>query len=161
MPGLKSDPVDTSAFALKSDIPAPAISAPVAEAVAPAIGAPGRYATEKHVHERLTSAKIETLDGSSLVTTTFTRTFDSEPCPILTAIAPGGTQPVMLQVDSWIKTGALWTGAVVKGYRGSIPNLATVNVAGITVAAGVQNLNSHAGSAAGVRVSCVFLMPSG
>lgn len=113
-----------------------------------------QFAMGGHKHPRLTSATIVTLDGSGFATATFTRSFTAMPSVDLTPITPGGTQPVTLQVDSWVMSGSDYVGCVVKGYRGSttLLNLGLVTT-GLT-------LNAFAGSASGVTVSVIALQNS-
>lgn len=163
-------PVDTSAFARKSEVPQPANSAPVAEKTSADAGAQStRFAMEDHAHPRLSSASIVTLDASSLATVTFTRSFAAEPCAVFAAVNTGGTsQPLVVEVVSWVKTGANFTGANIKGYRGQqLPLISQVSGILTAVVTGVNGLvtaltgfNVFGGSAANARVSCVFLMPS-
>lgn len=117
------------------------------------------FAMGDHKHPRLTSATLVTLDGSGLATATFTRTFANMPSVDLTAIVPGGTQPVALQVESWVMTGADYSGCVVRGYRGQTTSLAAVTVLGVSVAVGGQTLNAFA-AAPGVMVSVIALQNS-
>lgn len=142
--------------AVANAIPAPANAAPVAEAVSAAAGsADSRFAMQDHAHPRLSSATIATLDASGAATVTFSRSFSAEPCAVLTAIGTGAAQPTSVEVTSWIKTGANWTGAVIKGYRAQ--RLPAV----LTLLSALLNYDIFGASASGTRVSCVFLMPSG
>jgi hypothetical protein len=141
--------------------PMPADATPSSESRTGSVGATSdRFARADHQHPRLTSATIVTLDGSGLATATFTRSFPVEPSVDLTPIAPGGTQPVALQVDSWVMTGPDYTGCIVRGYRGAPTTLAAVSVVGISVAVGSQTVNPFSGSASGVRVSVIALQNS-
>lgn len=149
-------PVDTSDLAKKSDVPAAATTAPKGEARSAGIGAQSmKYALEDHQHPRLTSATIVTLDATNTATVTFTRTFAVEPSIDLTPIAPGGTQPVILQVDSWVQDGGgLYTGCVIRGYRmNTLP-------ATLTLLTALVNFSVSSGSASGVRVSVIALQNS-
>lgn len=150
------DSVYSGDFAAKSDIPAPANTAPKSEARNAGIGAQAmKYALEDHQHPRLTSATIVTLDGANTATVNFTRTFAVEPSIDLTPIAPGGTQPVILQVDSWITDGSgLYTGCVIRGYR---MNTLPATIALLTA---LISFSVSSGSASGVRVSVIALQNS-
>lgn len=128
---------------------------PASEAVSATGGVMAEGSRADHVHPRLTSATIATLDASGKATVTFTRSFAVEPCPILAAIATGASQPTTVEVESWVKTGALWTGAVVKGYRAQ--RLPAV----LTLLSALVNYDIFGATAANTRVSCVFLQPSG
>lgn len=135
--------------------PMPADSTPSSESRMGAVGSQSeRYARADHQHPRLTSATTHTLDASGLATVTFTRTFATEPAVDLTPIAPGGTQPVILQVDSWIMSGGTYTGCVVKGYRlNTLP-------ATLTLLTALVNFSISSGSVNGVRVSVIALQNS-
>jgi len=113
-----------------------------------------QYAMGDHRHPRLTSVSKVTLDGSGLATVTFTRSFAAEPGVVLTAIAPGGSQPVAMQVDSWITTGTDYTGCVVKGYR--MRPLPAV----LALLSALLNYDVCAGSASGVGVSVIAVQVS-
>jgi len=135
--------------------PVPYVSIPAGESRTGASGSdPAQFAMGDHKHPRLTSATIVSLDGSGLATATFTRTFATMPSVDLTPITPGGTQPVALQVDSWVMSGSDYVGCVVKGYRGSVTLL---NLGIITTG---LNLNAFGGSASGVTVSVIALQNS-
>lgn len=144
------------------NIPIPADFVPPGEKTGGSVGADSvMYARADHQHPRLTSATIVTLDSNGLATVAFTRSFPVEPSVDLTPIAPGGTQPVALQVDSWVMTGADYTGCIVKGFRGQSTTLAAVTVVGISVAVGSQTVNPFSAPAAsGVRVSVIALQTS-
>lgn len=136
--------------------PMPADTTPSSESRNGAVGATSdRFARADHQHPRLTSATIATLDGANTATVNFTRTFAVEPSIDLTPIAPGGTQPVILQVDSWIQDGGgLYTGCVIRGYRmNTLP-------ATITLLTALVNFSVSSGSASGVRVSVIALQNS-
>lgn len=136
--------------------PMPADTAPPGESRTGAVGATSdRFARADHQHPRLTSATIVTLDGTNTATVTFTRTFAVEPSIDLTPIAPGGTQPVILQVDSWVQDGGgLYTGCVIRGYRmNTLP-------ATLTLLTALVNFSVSSGSASGVRVSVIALQNS-
>ena len=135
--------------------PSPYISVPSGETRAGNAGTDAAmFAMGDHKHPRLTSATIVNLDGSGLATATFTRTFTTMPSVDLTPITPGGTQPVALQVDSWVMSGSDYAGCVVKGYRGS-PTLLNLGI----ITTGLT-LNAFAGSASGVTVSVIALQNS-
>lgn len=119
------------------------------------------YALPDHQHQRLTSASVVTLDGSGEATVTFTRTFATEPAAAITPIGAYGTETPMGVVASWIKTGPLWTGAVVKGVKPTSQALLGVTVLGISVVAGGQTVTPQFTSpASGARFSCIFLQAS-
>lgn len=143
-------------------IPRPADFIPPTEKTGGAIGSDAAmYARADHQHPRITSATVVTLDSNGLATVAFTRSFPAEPSVDLTPITPGGTQPVALQVNSWVMTGADYTGCIVKGFRGQDTSLAAVQVLGISVAVGSQTITPFSAPAAsGVRVSVIALMNS-
>ncbi len=143
-------------------VPVPSNVLPSPEKTGAAIGTDMQmYALPDHQHPRLTSATQVTLDANGLATVVFTRSFPAEPAVDLTPIAPGGTQPVTLQVDSFVMTGANYTGCIIKGFRGQATTLAAVTVVGISVAVGAQTVTPFSAPAAsGVRVSVIALMNS-
>ncbi len=147
---------DTSDLAKKSEMPTPATVPPGGETTSAAVGAQAnKYALEDHRHPRLTSATIVTLGAGNTATATFTRTFAVEPSIDLTAIAPGGTQPVILQVDSWVQDGnGAYTGCVIRGYR---MNTLPATIALLTA---LISFSVTSGSASGVRVSVIALQNS-
>ena len=69
---------------------------------------------------------------------------------------------------SWVKTGNLWTGANIKGYRSqnlpvisAVSGILTAVITGVNgIVSALTGFNVFGGSAANARVSCVFLMPS-
>lgn len=133
----------------------PSTTAPSSEVTGGSSGSdPRAFSMGDHRHPRLTSVTKATLDGSGLATVTFTRSFANEPGVVLTAIAPGGTQPVTLQVQSWVQTGANYTGCVVKGYR------AQTLPAVIALLSALLNYDIFAGSASGVGVSVIAVQVS-
>lgn len=142
--------------------PIPADFVPSGEKTGGAIGVDAAmYARADHQHPRLTSATTGFLDSNGLATVAFTRVFPTKPSIDLTPIAPGGTQPVALQLDSWVMTGADYTGCIVKGFRGQATNLAAVQVLGISVAVGAQTITPFSAPAAsGVEFSCIALQTS-
>lgn len=166
--------LDVTSLATKTQLAALAATVPSAETSLPSVeskdGAAGpdmtKFTAGKHSHPRLTSATIVTLDAGGLSTATFTRSFANEPSIDLTPIAPGGAQPVALQVESWVRevvsptpSGA-YVGCVVKGFRAAPTTLAAVTVATVSVAVGAQTVTPFSGPAAGVRVSVIALQNS-
>lgn len=133
----------------------PAMSAPPSEVTGGAAGADAlHFAMGDHRHPRLTSVTKSTLDGSGLATVTFTRSFTAEPGVVLTPIAPGGTQPVMLQVQSWVTDGGNYVGCVIKGYRGRpLPVV-------LALLSALLNYDVFAGAASGVGVSVIAVQVS-
>ena len=114
----------------------------------------GQFAMGDHRHPRLTSVTKSTLAGDGTATVAFTRSFTTEPGLVLTPIAPGGTQPVALQVDSWVMTGADYTGCVIKGYRmRPLPSV-------LALLSALLNYDVCAGSASGVGVSVIAVQVS-
>lgn len=146
-------------------IPTPASNTPMAEKTGGAVGGAAQFARADHQHPRLTSVTIGQLGtGGVSPAITFTRTFASEPGVNLTPIAPGGTQPVMLQVESWVRStmsptpSGDYIGCVVKGYRAQ--NLPTLTGLLTNVVAALSGFNPNAGSALGVRFSCIAVARS-
>lgn len=135
--------------------PTPSMVTPSTELTGGSAGSdPLRFAMGDHRHPRLTSVTKSTLDGSGLATVTFTRSFATEPGVVLTAIAPGGTQPVTLQVQSWVQSGSDYTGCIIKGYR------AQTLPAVIALLSALINYDIFAGSASGVGVSVIAVQVS-
>lgn len=132
---------------------------PLAEKVAAAAGAGTKGSRDDHVHPRLTSSTRVTLNASGLATVTYTRTFDTKPAILLTAINPSGRQ-IFLEVVDDIQTGAVYTGCHVKGYRSQIlPALTGILLIGPLIAA-LSGFDAFGGSAAGVEISIVAIQPS-
>jgi hypothetical protein len=126
---------------------------PTSEAVSATIGSSVMAARADHAHQRLTSSTRVTLDASGLATVTYTRTFSAPPVLSCLAINPTG-RPVTVEQVSDIKTGALWTGAQIHGYR--TQNLPAV----ITLLSGLINYDVFGASAAGVDVNVIAIQPS-
>lgn len=125
----------------------------------PAIGAEiARYALEDHQHPRLTSATSVTLDANGVGTVMFSRTFPTEPVTTFMAIMPTNG-PIICEIQSWVRSGSDYTGAVVKGYRVGTQTLASVQVLGIAVGVGGQTVNVVS-NASGAKVSIIALVPS-
>ncbi len=133
----------------------PMMNSPLSEATGGSAGAsPQMFSMGDHRHPRLTSVTKSTLDGSGLATVTFTRSFANEPGVVLTPIAPGGTQPVMMQVQSWTMNAGLYVGCVVKGYRSRpLPSV-------IALLSALLNYDMCAGDASGVGVSVIAVQVS-
>jgi hypothetical protein len=126
---------------------------PTSEAVAGAVGNSVMAARADHAHARLTSSTRVTLDASGLATVTYTRTFTAPPVLSCLAINPTG-RPVTVEQVSDLKTGALWTGCTIHGYRAQ--NLPAV----ITLLSGLINYDVFGASAAGVDVNVIAIQPS-
>jgi len=136
-------------------------TAPVPEAVAPAVGAGQRAARDDHKHERLTSATVQVLDTQGVATVTFTRTFASLPAVTCLLYEASDAQPVVFKVKGWIKDASgNYTGCIVQGYRASIlPALSGIALLTGLITA-LANYNVFGGSAAGAQFCCIALQPS-
>lgn len=142
-----------TAAAMLSDV------APVPEAVVPVPGQMGKSSRADHKHPRLTSAGRVVLAADGTATVTYSRSFTTKPAINLTAINPTG-RAVQLEVVSDTKTGALFTGCVVKGYRSQLlPSLGGIVLLGPLLTA-LGNFDVLGGSAAGVEVSVIALEAS-
>ncbi len=132
---------------------------PAAEATTPAPGSTAKASRDSHQHPRLTSASRVTLDAGSQAVITYTRTFATKPCIVLTAINPSGRQ-IQLEVVSDTQVGGVYTGCVIKGSRSQVlPNLGGIALLTGLITA-LQNFDVLGGSAAGVEVSVVALQAS-
>ncbi len=154
--------------AAEAAIPTAAIGTPMAEKTGGAVGGmANQFARADHQHPRLTSVTIGQLGAAGVSgTLTFTRPFAAEPGVVLTPIAPGGTQPVMLQVDSWVRATMTpapagdYVGCVVKGYRGQLLPTLSLGALLTAVIGALSGVNPAGGSAAGVRFSCIAVARS-
>ena len=141
--------------------------APVPESRLANGGAGGMASRWDHEHPRLTSSTRVVLGADGTATVTYTRSFSKPPVVLLTAINPTGRQ-IVLEQGTDIQTGALYTGCTVRGYRNRpLPELAPVGglltavVTGVNaVASNLTNFDVLGGSAAGVEVNVVAIMPS-
>lgn len=134
-------------------------TAPLSESGTAVAGGGGAASRQDHVHPRLTSATRVTLAGDGTATVTYTRSFPSKPAVNLTAINPSGRQ-VVLEVTGDIQTGGLYTGCTIKGSRAQLlPALTSIVLIGPLITA-LQNFDVLGGSASGVEVSVIALMPS-
>jgi len=161
-----------SVTALAATIPVPASEVPQSESKAGAAGIEGlKVSGAGHQHPRLTSTTYGALKANGLSDPVmFTRNFSTEPGAVLTAVMPGGTQPVALQIDSWVMSGALYAGCVVRGYRSrplptmqplSLTALLTAVVTGVNAVISVlSTFDVFGGSVAGVRFSCIAVQRS-
>lgn len=150
---------DTTALtALAATVPVITNEAPLAEAVSPTAGIDGmKVPGGKHQHPRLSSTTQATIATGSTVTVTFSRTFTTPPGVVFTEIggATGATaQPAVFKVESWVMTGSLYTGCVVRAWRGqTLPqNLVTLLLTAI--------YNLFGASVVGTVFSCVAIARS-
>lgn len=129
-------------------------AAPSGEAVAAAPGNVGRSSREDHQHPRLTSTTMGTIGAAGTATMTFTRSFASAPGMVFTEINGSATQPAVFKVDSWVMTGPLYTGCVVRAWRSqTIPqNLVSLLVSAV--------FNLFGASANGTAFSCIAVARS-
>ena len=111
-------------------------AAPKSEAVSGVAGSTSPYARSDHQHPRLTSTTVGTIGAGGTATIAFTRTFTAEPGVAIFEIG-GATgalaQPAMFKVESWVMTGADFTGCVVRAWRAqTVPqNLVTLLLSAI------------------------------
>ncbi len=142
--------------ALAKTIPAPASTTPSTDMVGGLIGGTGFYALATHAHPRLTSIHSGMLDASGMsAQITFARSFAAQPGIALVAIVPGGTQPVTLQVQSWLQDGSgNFIGCTVKGYRSRVlPSVLASLVA-------LLSFDVFGGTTAGVQFSLIAIQAS-
>jgi len=156
----------------KSEVPTANPAAPMPEMVGGKAGVDPRVFDAKgHSHPRVVSATYAMIKANGLSDPVmFTQQFNYQPCLVLTAVDPGGTQPPQLVVDSWIKDGTNFVGCVVKGYRARLlpQNNQLTGIALLTaLVTGVNNLiatldryNLFGGSAQGLEVSVVAIKRS-
>lgn len=134
-------------------------AAPISEARTPAAGGAAQASRADHQHPRLTSSTRVTLGGDGTVAVTYTRTFTSKPVISLIAHNPTGRQ-VVLEVVSDTMVGAEYTGCVIKGSRAQLlPTLSGIVLIGPLITA-LQSFDILGGSASGVEVSVIAIMPS-
>lgn len=134
-------------------------TAPAAEVTTAQAGMMDKGSRGDHKHPRLTSAGRVTLGADGTAAVTYTRSFTASPSIVLTAINPTG-RAVQLEIVSDTKTGALFTGCVVKGYRSQLlPSLGGIVLIGPLLTA-LGNFDVLGGSASGVEVSVIALEKS-
>lgn len=126
---------------------------PLAEAVAMS-GSAGLASRMDHVHPRLTSATVVTLNAGNEATVVFTRTFPSKPSLAITYVEAADNQPIVIKVKSWTIVGSDYTGCVIKGYRATpVPqNLVSLLLGAV--------FNLFSGSSTSVEVTVIALMAS-
>jgi hypothetical protein len=135
-------------------------NAPVAEGVAPVSGTGTMASRDDHMHPRLSSATVSSLDANAKATVTFTRSFTSTPCVQCLLVEAADGQPVIFKVESWVMTGPLFTGCVLKGYRSSVlPALSGILLIGPLIST-LANYNVFGGSAANAQFCCLAIQPS-
>ena len=135
-------------------------SPPVREGVTPDVGVGQTASRDDHIHPRLSSATVAQLDGNARATVTFTRSFTTTPCVQCLLVEGADSQPVVFKVESWVMTGALFTGCVLRGYRSSVlPALSGILLVGPLISA-LANYNVFGGSAANAQFCCLAIQPS-
>lgn len=152
-------------------MPKPATDAPKGEATTAAVGTdPTVFSRDGHQHPRLTSTTYATLAADNTAAVTFTRTFANKPGVVMTEVDAASNQPLVCVVQSFVMSGGLYTGCVIKGYRSqALPAQASLNPLAIltAVTSGLNNLiasltgfNIFGGAAAGASVSCIAIARS-
>jgi hypothetical protein len=136
-------------------------ASPPGEGVNSAPGQAGMAARGDHVHPRLTSATVQSLDATGAAAITFTRSFSVKPCVTFTLYEADELMPVVFKVKGWTRdANGNYTGCSVKGYRAAL--LPAMN--GVTLAAGVTSalasFNVFMAVPAAVEFSCIALQPS-
>lgn len=134
---------------------------PVAEGVAPVPGTGTMASRDDHMHPRLSSATVSTLDSTGAATVMFTRLFTTTPCVQCLLVEATDSQPVIFKVQSWVKDASgNFTGCVLKGYRSSIlPSLSGILLIGPLLTA-LANYNVFGGSAANAQFCCLAIQAS-
>lgn len=144
-----------------------ASTVPMTEVTAGAAGSSSQASDAGHQHPRITSSTRVQLDALGNATVTYTRSFATKPAISLTAINPSGAQ-VVLEVVSDTMVGGVYTGCVIKGSRARalptlnpVAGLLTAVITGVNdLAAALTGFNVFGGSASGVEVSVIAIMPS-
>lgn len=141
-------PVDTSAFAAKSDLPQPAATVPPAESPQGAAGTPGTYRPGNAVQPRITRSKTVVLDANGQATFDWTAqgALSMQVQAVVTPVYTGTGVP---------KCWATALSSTSVSIKCVVENNTLLNLAAVT--AGV-NLNG--GSAAGISVGIIVLPTS-
>lgn len=143
---------------------------PTPENRVPAPGTMPKASRGDHVHERLTSTASGTLGASGEATITFTRTFAVKPAVAILLVEATDGMPVSFKVKSWVITGGLYTGCIIKGQRLTLlPVLQPLNVGALLtgVITGINGIQSQLtgfnvanGNAVGAEYSFIAIQPS-
>lgn len=155
---------DVATIVLSDQLPPP-------ENRTPAAGMMTKASRGDHVHPRLSATASGVLGAAGEATVTFTRTFVVKPCVTVLLIESADGMPVVFKVKSWILTGGLYTGCVIKGYRSALlPTQTPMSGGGLALAAVVTGLNGvtnaltnynvFGGNAVGAEYSFLALQPS-
>lgn len=170
----------TKVEALERKVPEPSLATPAAEAVG---GDPGtdehKYSLEGHRHPRLTSttgnrqgALTHVIGSNGTATIGFTRTFSAPPGTVFTEVPPiTGTMsgmPASFRVENWVLTDGLYTGCVVRCWRGqTLPTLSTVSgiltvvISGVnTIVSRLTGFNPFGAASQGTSFSCIAVARS-
>lgn len=134
---------------------------PAPEKTTPTPGTGNLASRDDHVHPRLSSATIVTINASNEATVTFTRTFTARPVVIPTLIESADNQPVVFKVKNYTQDAQNnYTGCVIKAYRSqTLPAMGSVTLLG-TLTGMLSSYNVFGGSVAGAEVSCFAIQPS-
>jgi hypothetical protein len=133
---------------------------PVREGVTPDAGMGNSASRDDHIHPRLSSATVGTLDSNARATVMFTRSFATTPCVQCLLVEASDNQPVVFKVESWVMSGANYTGCVLRGYRSSVlPALSGILLIGPLISS-LANYNVFGGSAANAQFCCLAIQPS-
>ncbi len=127
---------------INAALPAPWQQTPASESTAGTQGATTQYAMGNHSHPRLSSVTEGALGATGFSgNMMFTRSFAQKPGVVCTADMPGGSQPIVFDVNSWIQdANGNYTGCVIRGWRALTPTLTAVSVVGVSVAVGAQTI---------------------
>ena len=157
--------------AITALIPTPEASVPLTESTSGSAGNnANKFSMAGHSHPRLTSTTLTTLAADGTATVNFTRTFINKPGVVMTEVEPIASQPLVLVVISYIQTGGVYTGAVIKGYRSqalpsqnqlSVASLLTGVITGVnSLASSLTGFNVFGGTTTGAQVSVVAIARS-
>lgn len=137
---------------------------PPNESLTGAIGAGVKGARNDHSHPRLTSVTgLHTLDVNGEVQVDFTRTFPvgvNPPGVVCLLVEAVDQPPIFFKVKNFIQSGGIYTGVIIKGYRGqTLPLLSGIVLVGPLVTA-LSNFNPFGGNPAGATFTCIAVMSS-
>lgn len=143
---------------------------PTPESRVPAPGTMPKASRGDHVHERLTSTASGTLGSAGEATITFTRNFPTKPAVTVLLVEATDGMPVSFKVKSWIITGGLYTGCIIKGQRFTLlpvlqPLTLTALLTGVitgvnSLVSGLTGFNVANGNAVGAEYSFIAIQPS-
>lgn len=141
-----------------ADVPVASTQTPMSEAVAGAVGDDAhKFVQQGHQHPRVSSVIYGTTAANGRATITFTRSFSAKPGMVYAeegGSAADAAQPAIFKTESWVMTGANYTGCVVRGWRSqAIPqNLVSLLIGAV--------FNLFGATASGISFSAVAIARS-